>query len=294
MKQKTIIVSSMLVVTLAFLFIAISISPISNAEVGQPNATILTTVIVGNARPVVDNVDLNLGTAITLTAASTISVDCNATVNDNNTLDDISSITGTLYHITSSKDAADANATHYTNSSCTFTAGAGTNATDVHCNFPTVYSFATNGTWTCDVNATDGTDTGAQTDTETVNQLVAFSAPTTIDYGSPSLGQDSSVISFMVNNSGNVQIDLGVNGTVMGCDGQGQIGRGNQTYNLTNIGMSFTENSTAITELMVTNTEFDLAAGPRKNQTGGWLLRIPSSGVEGTCTGNNTFLVALG
>jgi len=270
---------------------------ISSADTATGQATIV------NAAPTVGTVTLwnqaGADAAITLTAGSTVTVTCNATLTDNNGYSDIDSASATLYHSTSSSGAADDENVHYTNSSCTL--GTNTSATDVPvtCSFTLNY-MALNGTWTCNITADDGTATASGTDTNTVNSLAALDVvETTINFGSMSLGSNSSTAQYInITNTGNIQIDAQFSGTDYSCT-IGTIPVGNTRYSLSSL--PYDNMTTSLTTSAVTQTNFDLGVrgvatsdgvDSKKNEY--WTILIPSTGVGGTCTNTITVTAVAG
>lgn len=237
--------------------------------------------------------------AVTLTAGSTVDVFCNATLTDYDGYADITSVTATLYHSTSSSGASDDENVHFTNSSCVL--GTNTSLIDVPatCYFTLNY-MATNGTWTCEITADDGTITGSDTDTNTVDSLAALDVlEPTINFGSMDLGENSSSAQNMtVQNLGNVLIDSRFSGDNYSCT-YGIIPVGNTRYDLITGG--YDDMSTDLTEDATTQTGFDLgvrgvatADGADSTEGEYWTIMLPSTDIAGTCTNTLTVTAIAG
>ncbi|OYT40973.1 hypothetical protein B6U80_02180, partial [Candidatus Pacearchaeota archaeon ex4484_26] len=115
-----------------------------------------------------DDFEIPLG-IIDLTALSTRNVFCNGTVTDADGGSDIIAVNATFYDASaSSSDAADNNATHYTNRSCWLSAADGNNKY-FECLFLVRY-FANNATWQCNATAYDSSNLGSNTTNATINE----------------------------------------------------------------------------------------------------------------------------
>ena len=256
---------------------------------------------IGNTAPSVGTVTLyNQASAdaeITLSAGTTVSVFCNASLTDVNGYADISAVTATLYHSTNVSADSDDENSHYTNSSCSI--GTNTSATEAPatCTFNLDY-MSINGTWTCNMTADDGTATDPAIDTNTLATLVGLDVTnSTVNFGSLELGANSTAATDThIVNFGNIQMDARFSGDDYTCNVSGTIPVGNTRYNLTTnsydnmVGKDLTTGAT-------TQTDFDLgvrglstADGTNATKSEYWTIKIPASGVAGTCT--NTITVA--
>lgn len=256
---------------------------------------------INNAAPTVTSVALydeagNSSDAIDLTSGSKISIDCNATLTDNNGYENISAANATLYDSTSTSEAADDENIHYSNTSCTIGTNTSTTQAPVSCSFNIDY-MAINGTWTCNITADDGVTLGSGTDANTLNALAALDVlNATISFGSMNLDSNSTAASAMdIQNLGNTQIDAQFSGNAYSCTDAGTIPVGNTRYNLTS--GSYDGGGTDLTTSAVTQTGFNLGArgvatadGTNSTKLEYWTILIPSTGVAGTCT--NTLTVA--
>ena len=187
------------------------------------NVTVWTRVNVTNARPEILNLsitDTNTGypNNVTLAGGSLRLVECNSSIRDWNGMDGNITVNATFFHITSTAESNDNNATHYTNSSCTNrTAAYGQNNVykDYTCGFALKY-YALNGTWACNVMVLDSKDdknyTVNRTNTTFVYPLYALNITNGIDYGDMAVGDVSPERIANVSNFGNMDINLTVQG----------------------------------------------------------------------------------
>lgn len=150
-----------------------------------------------------DELDLNAGT--------TRMIACNATVLDGDGYATLQSVNATLYSATVARTASDDPRNHYTNASCDLVAGSGSEA-NYTCGFRVAY-YAINGTWSCTVEASDGSDFSNRTDSSFMNALFALNiTPTLIDYGDIAEGETSSERFANITNIGNMPINVSVKG----------------------------------------------------------------------------------
>jgi len=244
------------------------------------------------AAPTVDTVTVT--DPVNLNAGSTKTVTCEATVSDADGWANITVVNATIWHSSSTEASADDNNDHYTDVSCDI--GTNTSETDapVTCTFALQY-YAKDGTWTCKIRAHDDSSSGSNETTTTVNELVALSAPATMNFGSLSLGDTSTnttEVEFSMENKGNVQIDAQVSGNNMTC-ASGTISVGNVRY-------SSADNTSydLMTVLTASAVTFDLnitkSTGSASSVTTYWRIQIPDSGVGGSCNNTITFTAVSG
>jgi len=256
-----------------------------------------------NRAPTVSSVRVNDsgGGAIQLSVADDMAVLCNATVTDPDGYSDIIASNATLYHQSGTSQSADDYNVHYTNSSCSFTGGAG-NSRNSSCAF-FLHHEALNGTWTCNVSSKDSAgNSGSATGANTVDQLVALTIlEDSISFGSMRPGQNSSSAnSTNITNMGNVMIDIQVAANAgMSCSGAGVIGAGNISYGVfpgSYDSMSVKKLSTGY----VNESAFDLGVegietseGVASTKKEYWTINIPQ-GVRGGCNNTVTVLAVIG
>lgn len=231
---------------------------------------------------------------INLVAAATKTVWCNATVTDEDGYTNITGVNATLWDsATTTEAAADDGGNHYTNSSCGLAGGSG-NSINASCSFALRW-FANPATWTCKLVVTDSTSAGSNETNTTVNQLKSISVTSSITFPEQALGStttDANERNVIVNNTGNVAINVSVygygasesDGYCLVCTvGGSEIPVGNMKYSLS-AAQSF-GSMTALTSSAVTITDFNLAKGASSTKSVYWKLQIPSSDVGGSCSG---------
>jgi len=261
-------------------------------------SAVTSTASITNAAPTVGEVTAT--DPVSLSESTNVTVWCNATVTDTNGYADVSTVSAKLWDpAATTEGGSDDYNNHYTNSSCSLSGGSGTTVSAA-CRFNAYYS-ANAAEWTCKLTATDGSlATGtANVTTVTVNQLKALSiVSATMAFSELALGATSSDYNMSVNNTGNTQIDVSVDGYGAG-DGDGyamtctiggsEISLSNLKYNLT-VSQDYTANMTALTDSAVTLSDFNLAAettdGAGSTNSIYWKLKIPSTDVGGSCSGN--------
>ncbi|MCK5698612.1 MAG: hypothetical protein KAH93_02105 [Candidatus Aenigmarchaeota archaeon] len=288
-KDKYFILSYIL---LLLLLVAI---PAVIADGADDNLT--TTVTVGNDPPTVGEVTCN-SSSFTPIAESTILLNCTATVSDPNGYQDLGGIRAEFYNDTRGDDAN--HTIHYYNDTCLFTQN-GTTSTNstVECLF-TIYYHANPADWTMYFNVTDGDgESGNNTETITIQSLTALNVTnTTIPFGDVGLGEESAQITTTIKITGNVNLDLNINeslyGSNMSCDG---VGSANITTNAATTGVRYNTTDSFTFD----DTTWKLSSGndladvnwSKSNEVSStvppeynlyWKIKIPASGVSGTCT----------
>ncbi len=259
-----------------------------------------TLQVPTNDPPVVSNVVLDGGTAITLTENTTKSVSATADVSDINGADDIVSATSTIYRsvIGAGCTADDNNC--YKVSSCTFSGATSTVTCTANVQFfadptdasSTDYS-AQN--WLAEITVTDSASaTGASSTLSGVelNTLWAINVTGPINYGSVSPGSDTggTTPTVTVKNTGNAAIDVDLYGTDMTLGGS-TIGVTNQKYATS----TFTYSScTVCTALSSTPAAYEVdllkptSATPVTDLIY-WGLAVSEGTAQGVHNGTNTF-----
>ncbi|KKK99676.1 hypothetical protein LCGC14_2630350, partial [marine sediment metagenome] len=264
------------------------------------NACPQVTVPAGNAPPVVSNVALDGGTAITLTENTTKAVSATADVSDPNGADDIISATSTIYRsgVGAGCTADDENC--YKIASCTFSGATSTVTCTANIQFfadptdasSTAYSAQD---WQAEITVTDSASaTGASSTLSGVelNTLWAIDITATINYGavSPTADTGSTNQSVTVTNTGNAAIDIEASGTDITLGGS-TIGVANQKYATS----TFTYSSCTIcTALSSTPAAYEVdllkptSATPVTDLIY-WGLAVPNGTAQGVHSGTNTF-----
>jgi hypothetical protein len=185
---------------------------VSSLNYDMVNVT--TRVNVTNALPEILNVTVGVSTPlnITLNAGATTLVQCNASMRDWNGHNDINLVNATFYYFLNSSQQSDDRNEHYTNTSCVAVSNDGQYYVNYTCNF-TVYYFANNGTWYCNVTARDQMNfTDSENASTRINPLYALNVTDIIDYGNLSVTDYSPNITATVTNFGNTNINVSVLG----------------------------------------------------------------------------------
>lgn len=278
------------------------------AGVGE-NVTVTTGVTVGSSNPNIILIDVESGTVSLTPNASTV-VNCSVIVEDYDGEADVLLVNATFFDTTNSNPAdPDDNNTHYTNASCDLSTGYGDSyQVMAHCLFDVEY-YANPGNWNCSVYVEDqATYTENETNSTTIEEMLAFGLPDTIDYGTINATFVSNEQAANVTNVGNVMANLSLSGYgasegdgySMVCDyGSVQnISIDYEKYNLTastpgDLSLThFEGNYTNLTDTPTIN-EFNLdyrtneTANDRINTTY-WRVYVPV-GVAGSCNGTIIF-----
>jgi len=280
------VLSIMLLVTRAF----------ANDVIGQ--------VTIGSAAPSITDLTVyneqeNGGDPVTLTAGSTVTIRVEATITDTDGWSDMPNISNVmLYHPASSSGSEDDENTHYSSENCTFEETV-PNEKLVTCFFDIGY-MALPGIWAANLTIQDlsGSDF-SETQNTTINELTAIElVESAVDFGVISLGANSSVPgNVTIKNMGNVLINAMLSGTDYTCS-TGTIPAGNTRYSLS----EGDYDSMTLTLGEEPNGQYDLNLGVRGDGTPDgvdsadleyWAIKIPSSGVSGTCS-NTISITALG
>lgn len=214
---------SYLVVTFVLIGVfAFMISPLVYSGVGG-NVTVVTTLQVGAVFPEILNISVDDDVNITLTPNSTKHVVCQALIQDWNNDTTIFKVNATLFDVVlSSAGDTDDNNTHYTNSSCEIDLDASNYLNRVfvddlyhavaNCSFELLY-YANPGQWNCSVYIEDETNrSNIEVDKSGVEGLLALGLPNSIDYGIVNSTDVSDEKAISVENVGNVQFNITLNG----------------------------------------------------------------------------------
>ncbi len=196
---------------LFFLFFHI-FSVIVRADVGE-NVTILSELEIGKSAPLIQNINIEEG-SINLNPNTTKSVNCSSIIEDYNGDTTIVNVTAELFDNTESgKGNLDDNNDHYTNNSCNISYLYGDeNQILATCLFD-VWYYANQGTWNCSVHVVDNSNlTVNESNTTTVEPLLALAVPNSIDYGIVNATEVSNQNITNITNVGNVMFNLSFTG----------------------------------------------------------------------------------
>ena len=247
--------------------------------------------------PVLEDSSLSPANQLDPIPGTTFAAWCNGTVNDYNGYSDLTTVKGTIYHSSSSKNAVDNNSVHYSNSNCSISNQYKTSG-KFACRFD-IQFYALPGVWTCYINASDTVGSNSSIDTSNVTELLAISIPTgTLDFGTLKPGQDSSEQELAVTNNGNIRIDVQIDASgsaifdqndanAMTCI-QGTIPISDARYSTTQYTPFFSK-TPLVQAGYVTESSFNLfpavsgILGSKKSIFLG--ITAPASGTAGICRG---------
>jgi hypothetical protein len=283
-----------------------------SARVGA-NATVSTYLTVGKVYPEIINVTVNNNAAsMNLNPNSTVTTNFTIYARDYDGEDDIQNMTLRFFdNSASSYGEVDDNNNHYGNDSCiiNYSYGDGYEVKG-ECTLD-IWYYANNATWNATVLVTDNSSwSSTGQDTITINALLAFAMPDSIDYGLVNMTMVSEEIVANVTNAGNTMANLSLSGyaVTVGDNWAMNCSRGNvqnisiyyEKY-LINRSMTgsinytqFQVNYTNLTSSPVVK-QFNLPS--RQNDTGQffddtnstyWRIYVPI-GVAGSCSGNIVF-----
>jgi len=270
----------------------------------QGNQTIPVNASVNNTVPRTLTVSAPL--TVDLIANGYQTVQCNATVTDDNGAADILGATGRLYRSTVSANSPDSENDHYTNASCGPCTVLNATAAACGCDFSLAYN-ALPGTWYCDVRGVDlgGNGTSATTASTTVNQLQAVDIrPTLLAYGDVQGGLPSPEQNVSVINLGNVPLDVKLWGYAaspgdnlsMRCLNGANISVSSERFSTTQ-GVAYptmTSLTGALSSAPLANLNVPVKTGSQ-NSTLPLYWRIQSgSGAFGECNGTIVFNAEIG
>lgn len=260
---------------------------------GMVGGTVLasTSADVNNSPVSAGNVAFTMTTAVGCSTDTGSNINCSVDVVDENGYGNISAVSAKIYgpSKTSVTCTADNRTNCYTVASCTTGPTINVTARTYYCAAANPLKFySDNGTWTCNVTATDGINTSYATTTQSRSALYSIDVGATIAWGTMGV-QQTKVVNDKVRNCGNRFIDVTVNGTDMTCGSGTTIGAGNITS-----GMDVFGNTTALSGTLArlqTNHAIavDGLANEEVNATTYWNLTVPR-GITGSCTGSVWFV----
>lgn len=275
---------------------------------------------INNVAPVVSNVTLNNGSAITLTAKATTSVPLTANVVDLNgcSATEIPTVQGYIYRTDATCDSSANNDYNYCYAqilctqdagSCNASAGTATYTCTANIQYyadPTLANTVHAGkSWTGKVTATDNnsashsaTSTGVQ-----MNTLLSFDITNEINYGSLRVGQIDNETNLpqelVTTPTGNVGLNQSHEGTQMCTDyptcAGATISVGSQRYGTTSTtryddGMALTGSPVLVSLQIPKVTDH---TQPITTGTTWWGIQIPTGTTAGTYTGQNTIVSSM-
>ncbi len=302
---KKTTIETIFVLVVLVLFVCVFISPLGFAlnsfGSNYKNVTVTTHANITNAKPEILNLtvyeSLNYSYRnVTVSAGYLKTVLCNASVRDWNGFNDIIYANGTLWHSSSSYNAADNNNSHYTNSSCTLNeTGSPTEYGIYVCSFD-VWYYSNNGTWTCNVTIMDTLNkTGSLTNTTLFLPVYSLNVTDGIDYGNVAVEGYSLDVEANITNLGNMPINVSVegygtrrnDGLAMNCT-VGNISVQHQKYGLSS-GLDYATNMTALNGSLGGRLIPNLTISKQNTSSSSfnstyWSLYVPPNPF-GNCTG---------
>src|SRR3989344_1758413 len=280
-------------------------------------ADVSTSAEIQNTTPTVDTIrfattayaaDNLTTTGILPSVGTTRTIHINGTINDANGEADIASSTLNLvFHKTTATNTCTADQNDcYRITTCTtdYTQGSDTEIA-YNCEVPIQYfidatdeaSIYPEDNWSAYVEVEDfATAQGTLSATIEVNSLLALNLPDGIDYGTRSLGEQSSSTTntqTTITQRGNTKADVQVSGDTMDCDALGALPVTAQSYALTDVG--YTDASAIALSGTPTAAErnIDLRTDESNELSADlyWNIAVPASGVKGACVGSNTIAI---
>ena len=250
-------------------------------------------------------------TGILPSVGNTRTIHINGLIQDNNGKTDIATSTISLtFHRTTKGNTCttDQNDCYHT-TTCTFDYTL-LSETELAYNCPLDLSYYIDATdpagaykddnWTAEVTLADqaGSPTTLEATIE-VNSLLALNLPDGIDYGTRSLGEQSSSttnVETPLTQRGNTRADVFVSGGTMDCSANGGLGSlatNAQKWSLTDIDYTATTSIALTASDTKTNRNIRLRTDDQNESSKNlyWNIAIPQSGVKGLCTGANTILI---
>ena len=283
-------------------------------------ADVTTTAEIQNEPPTINTLrfattafdaDDLTSTGILPSVGNTRTIHINGLIEDNNGKTDIASSTISLTFFRTTKGntcTTDQNDCYHT-TTCTFDYSL-TSETELAYNCPLDLAYWIDATdsagaykddnWTAEVTLADQAGSPATLEaTIEVNSLLALNLPDGIDYGTRSLGEQSSSttnVETVLTQRGNTRADVFVSGGTMDCSANGGLGSlatNAQKWSLTDIDYTATTSIALTASDTKTNRNIRLRTDDQNESSKNlyWNIAIPQSGVKGLCTGANTILI---
>ena len=294
MSKEKILAMSFWIGAFAIFYLFMGGFGVLTGEVIADSAT--TTATIGNATPTVSAITI-AGPTVTLSEGTTITVTSTCTVTDNNGYADITAVAADFYDDDAQNyGCSDDENDCYADIVCATSSCADTQCS-VLCTATVLYYANDTANWKWYITATDDDATSNSTSSVaiTVSQLVALDVANSISYttggGNMALGGTSDGATTTITNTGNKSgLDAQVSATaVMTCD-TGTLNQSAQHYATSTSGFAYGD-GVALSD-SATNAGMGIAQRTDATTTDNvyWKLQIPSSGVEGSCSGVNTFI----
>lgn len=237
---------------------------------------------------------------INLDAGSNVTLYCNASIIDYNTVSDIQYVNASFYQPSIDPEIPNDNNYKYTDPSC-YNTSSSSFESNYTCEYNITY-YANNGTWRCNISLADFSNASNISNRSTViNELLAIGiTPSIIDYGAIASTETSQEdINITITNNGNVGFNLTLRGFGI-YDGdnlsmrclRGNISSKNERYSVTHMTafnnmLNISNESTGINDFILPQRTNDLVQGSDRNKTY-WKLQVPPL-VRGPCNGTVVF-----
>ena len=178
---------------------------VTNVTTYYQNITLQTNATVNNTPGYVTQIIID--SPVNLIAGGLTTITCNATIQDDNGVEDLLGARAIIYSSSTSFNAPNNATNHYTNDSCSCTP---INDLQMACTCKfNVYYFADNGSWNCRVTALSIDGNSSLEQGFVINPLAALTVnPYVLDYGNVGAGQISNDRWINITNLGNIAIDL--------------------------------------------------------------------------------------
>jgi hypothetical protein len=286
---------------IAFATIIASVLSVTSVDATDSD-TAQTETTIGNATPTIAVNDFT--SPVTLTESSTVTAYATSTITDTNSCQDIISVVAVFFDdnaVNNDCSADGQNCYPIASTTCSATAGNTCDGpTDTMVQYTcsvNILHYANGGDtpdWRWYISAGDASSaTGTQTSNEvSIGDLLALDiTEPKIEYGTLALAATSTQKTATAENTGNHDdLDLGIKESSDFACTTGTIPSANQHYSTTT---SFTyTDGTALsttTTTLDTNISQGSDAATTPDQATYWLLVTPTSGVSGSCTGQNYF-----
>jgi len=286
MQKEKIIAIGFWLFSIPFFYILLMGFGFDKTEIMADTAT--TTATISNATPTVTA--LTPATPITLSENSTITATSTGTVQDNNGYGEITSVTAVFYNgATNSGCSSDEN-NCYTGINCATSSCADTTCS-ITCSATVYYYADATSSWVWYVTVSDDSSSSSTSSASvTVNTLTALDVSSSIAYGAIALGGTSDGVTTTITNTGNKDgLDAQVSASsAMTCD-TGTLTQSTQHYATSTSGFTYGDGTALSDSPTAANISISQRTGATTTGSIYWKLQAPSSGVNGSCSGVNTF-----
>lgn len=284
----------------------------TSSYIANVSPTVVSVYISSQANGLTD--DYPLGTIYDLVAGSTRTIHVNGVVQDLNGRSDVTSVSASFRRsdipLTSCDSTAeqDSNYCYYVDT-CTLTNNANTDQKAYDCAMALEYfidatdaaGLYPNENWIVDVQVSDGDSSNTNSSvTKEVASVLALSIPGSISYGILSLGEfttSASNYEMVISQAGNTAADVEVFSTqnTMTCSIRGTIDISLEQWSLSDVSYGHVDANSLTSSAVDTNLNVERRSDDSQNTSKKlyWNIKVPDSGIEGTCTGTNTITAVV-